>query len=181
MDIGFAILLEDECHNYARKLELELCEKFGLCWGLKQSPHITIKAPFQTDKLSPFVEYLESLAKEIRPFEVELEGFNYFDNKVIFLDVKENSPLKDLHFRILKDLQSKFNIKPHELEGKNVKFHSTIATGDVNEENIDKAKRYLKKYHPKFMFTVNTLGIFYYLGEDAGWIMVRMIKLGSRN
>lgn len=179
MNIGFAILLEDECHNYARKLELALCEKLGLCWGLKQNPHITIKAPFETDKLEPFAEYLESLAKEIAPFKVELEGFNYFGKKVIFLDVKENSQLSKLHFRILKDVQNKFHIKPHKLEGKNVKFHSTIATGDVTEEKFDKAKQYLKKYHPKFKFTANTFGIFYYLGEDAGWIIVRRIKFGK--
>ncbi|HIH10644.1 TPA: 2'-5' RNA ligase family protein [Candidatus Woesearchaeota archaeon] len=176
MDIGFAILLEDECYNYSRKLELKLCEKFGLCWGLKQSPHITIKAPFETDKLGPFVKYLKSLAKEISPFEIELEGFNYFGNKVIFLDVKRNKQLKELHFRILRDLQSKFSINPHELEGKHVKFHSSIATGDVTEEKFRKAKQYLKKYHPNFKFTAKTMGIFYYLGEDAGWIIVRRTK-----
>lgn len=176
MDIGFAILLDDECHNYSRKLELELCEKFGLCWGLKQSPHITIKAPFETEKLNPFVEYLENLVKEISQFEIELEGFNHFGNKVLFLDVKENKKLKDLHFRILDDLQNKFNIQPHELEGDNVKFHSTIATGDVTSEKFSKAKKYLEKYHPKFKFTARTLGIFYYLGEEAGWIIVRRIR-----
>jgi len=179
MNIGFAILLEDEPHNFLRKVELELCEKFSLCWGLKQSPHITIKAPFETNKLDLFVDYLESLAKEINPFEVELDGFNSFGKNVIFLDVKENQQLKDLHFKILNDLLSKFGINQHELEGKNVKFHSTIASGDVTEEKFREAKQYLKKHNPKFKFTAKTLGIFYYLGKDSGWIIVRRIELSG--
>ena len=178
MRIGFAILLDDESHNFARQMELELCDKFGLCWGLRQSPHVTIKAPFDTEKLEPFVDYLEGLAKEIVPFDVELNGFNYFKPKVIFLDVKENPSLKDLHFRILKDVKEKFKIEPHQFEGENVKFHSSLALEDVTEEKFEKAKKYLTKYNPNFKFKAKTLGIFYHLG-DAGWVIVRRINLKS--
>ncbi len=179
MKIGFAILLDNESHNYARKLELELCKNFGLCWGLKQSPHITIKAPFETEELDPFIEYLEDLAKEIVPFEIELAGFNYFEPKTIFLDVKENPKLKELHSHILKDMKEKFGIEPNEFEGENVKFHSTIALEDVTEEKFKKAKEYLKKYTPNFKFKAKTLGLFYYLGDDAGWIIIRRIDIKS--
>ena len=179
MRIGFAILLDDESHNFARKIELELCDKFGLGWGLKQSPHITIKSPFDTDKLEPFVKCLENLAKNTKSFDVELRGFNYFEPKVVFLDVIENPSLKRLHVRILEDLKKKFKIKPHELEGKNIKFHSTLALDDVTKTKFQKAKSYLKKYKPKFKFKAKTLGIFYYLGEDGGWIIVRRINLKS--
>ena len=178
MRIGFAILLDDKSHNFARQIELELCHKFGLCWGLRQSPHITIKAPFDTNKLEPFVEYLESLSKEIVPFNVELDGFNYFEPKVIFLDVKENPSLKKLHFRILEDMKKKFKIEFHEFEGKNIKFHSGLALSDVTEKKFKEAKKYLTKYKPKFKFKAKTLGIFYHLGE-AGWVIVRRINLKS--
>jgi 2'-5' RNA ligase len=179
MRIGFAILLDDESHNFARKMELELCDKFNLCWGLKQSPHVTIKSPFDTNKLEPFVKYLENLAKNCKSFDVELNGFNYFEPKVIFLNVKENPPLKKLHFKILEDMKKKFKIEPHELEGKRIKFHSTLALGDVTKAKFQKAKEYLKRYKPKFKFKAKTLGIFYYLGEEAGWVIVRRIKLKS--
>jgi 2'-5' RNA ligase len=178
MEIGFAILLYDESHNFARQMELALCNKFGLCWGLRQSPHITLKSPFDTDTLEPFVNYLESLAKEIVSFYIELNGFNYFEPKVIFLDVKENPSLKELHFRILKDLKKKFKIEPDKFEGENVKFHSSLALEDVTEEKFKKAKEYLTKYKPNFKFKARTLGIFYHLG-DAGWVIVRRINLKS--
>jgi len=179
MHIGFAILLEDESFNFARQVELELCQKFGLCWGLKQSPHITIKAPFDTDKIEPFVDYLNSLAARTKPFEIKLEGFGYFEPKVIFLDVKENLKLKQLHFSILNYMKEKFKIEPHEFEGYNVKFHSAVALEDVSEEKFFQGKKYLKKYNPRFKFTAKTFGIFYYLGEDAGWIIARRIKISG--
>ncbi len=176
MRIGFGILLDDESHNFAREVELELCDKFDLCWGLRQSPHITIKAPFETNTLTPFIDYLESLAEETTPFNIELNGFNYFTPRVIFLDVKENPELKKLHLRILKDLEVKFNVKPGEFEGEKVKFHSTLALQDVTEEKFKEAKEFLKKYKPRFTFKAETLGVFYHLG-DAGWVVVRRIRL----
>jgi 2'-5' RNA ligase len=180
MRIGFAILLDNECHNYSRKLELELCEKFGLCWGLKQSPHITIKAPFETEEnLEVFIEYLKRISNDIKPFEIEIKGFGYFGNKVIFLDVKESEELHNIHNRILNYLKENYKINPLKTEGENVKFHSTLATHDVSPEKFERGRNYLvNKYVPSFKFIARTLGIFYYLGEEAGWIIVQRIKLG---
>ncbi len=179
MKIGFAVLLDDESHNFARQIELELCHKFRLCLGLKQSPHITIKAPFNTPKIEPFVKYLENLAKQTHPFDVELDGFGYFEPKVIFLNVRENAKLKELHFKILKDLKEEFNIVPHALEGKSIRFHSTVALEDVTKKKFREAKKYLKQYNPIFRFKAKTFGIFLYLGKEAGWIVVRRIKLNG--
>ena len=179
MHVGYAILLDDESHNFARQIELELCDKFQLCWGLKQSPHITIKAPFNARRIEPFVKYLDSLAQQTQPFEIELDGFDYFEPKVIFINVKENAKLKKLHFKILKDLKEKFNIKPHPLEGTSVRFHSTVALEDVTKKKFREAKKYLKKYNPRFRFKVKSFGIFLYLGKDAGWIIVKRVKLNG--
>lgn len=177
MLIGFGILLNGESFNLARKLELELCKKFGLCWGLKQPPHITIKCPFETKELDKFTNYLQDLSKNVKSFEIELEDFNYFEPKVIFLDVKENPKLKKLHFKIIKDLKEKFCIEPHQFEGNKIKFHSTLAVIDVTKQKFLRAKKYLEKYKPKLKFKAKSIGIFYYLGKNAGWIIVKEINL----
>ncbi|PKL36755.1 hypothetical protein CVV38_02540 [Candidatus Peregrinibacteria bacterium HGW-Peregrinibacteria-1] len=178
MRIGFAILLDDESHNFARQVELELCEKFGLCWGLRQSPHITIKTPFDTPDLRPIVNYLEELSTEISPFSIELEGFNSFEPKVLFIDVKDNPALQNLHLRILKDLQEKFQITPSQFEGPNMKFHSSIALEDTTEDKFQEAQAYLSQKKPYFKFKADTIGIFYHLG-DAGWAIIRRINLNQ--
>ena len=177
MQIGFGILLDDESYNYARKIELELCNKFDLCWGLKQPPHVTIKAPFKTNNIKPFEDYLGSLAKKIKPFYIDLESFDYFSSNVIFLDVKENKKLLNLHLNIINDLKEDFGIKPNAFEGKNRRFHSTVALEDVTEEKFKKAKKYLQGKNPKFRFKIKTIGLFYYLGKSGGWVVTKKVDL----
>jgi len=112
MQIGFAILLSDEAHNYSRRLELEISRLFNTRSGLKQSPHITIKFPFEINKLPPYEKYFSDLAKTTKPFVVEIDGIAYFEPHVIYLRVVENQNLRDLRFRVIKDLESQFGVKP---------------------------------------------------------------------
>jgi 2'-5' RNA ligase len=182
MHIGFAIIPSDEVHNYTRDIELELCDKFGLCWGLRQSPHITIKPPFEVQELYPFIKYIDNLAANLKPFEIEICGFNLFPElNVIYLDVRENNELRKLREGIRDDLKEKFGIKPNKFEGDEWRFHISIALKDVTKEKLQKALNYLNnKPRPSFKFMLNTLGVFYYLGEEAGWIIIKRIKLHSK-
>lgn len=176
MKIGYALLLNDECHNFIRRVQLELHQALGI--GLpRQTPHLTIKSPFETDDIKHHVDYLENLAAKIPPIELVFSGFGFFGQHVIFLDVQENQDLLDLHSRILREVNEKFGLTPHELEGNNVKFHASIA-GFNNEEKFREAQELLMKYQPKFRCRATELGLFYYLGEGNGWIVNRRISIG---
>ncbi len=166
MKIGFVILLEENaCYNFIRKIEIELYEKFGLSWGLKRSPHITIKYPFEIENMGQLEEYLENLAQKTRQFDVEFMEFSSFDNKVIFLDVRENPLLRKLHLKILKDLGKIFGIKGDRFEGERIKFHSTISMDNITKAKFQQIISYLKKYKPEFKFKAKEIGIFCYLKE----------------
>lgn len=178
--IGYAVLLDDESHNYAREIELDLSLQFKTRAGLRQSPHITIKPPFFVEDIEPFVRYFDNLAKQLEPFEIELQGFDFFEPKVVFLNVVENPTLKKIHKDIVKDLQNDFEIEPNvQTEGDNVRFHSTVALSDLSEENFYKAKNYVSNKTPHFKFTASTLGMFYHLSPEEGWIIYRRAKIGS--
>ena len=174
MLIGFAIILNDQGHNFIRRIQIELNQNLGFRIS-RQSPHITIKAPFDVEEIALFSRYLEDLANEIQPFDLQLKGFGNFGEQVIFLDVEENNALSQLHWRILNDLESQFSIEKHPFEGENVKFHASIA-GYSNPADFKKAQNYLEKYQPDFQFQVKTLGIFYHLGND-GWVVYKRTSL----
>lgn len=179
--IGYAILLDDESHNYAREVELDLSLKFQTRAGLRQSPHITIKPPFFVDDISTHVKYFDQLAKSLKPFKIEIEGFDFFEPKVIFLNVKKNSRLNEIHQKIIKDLQKKYKIEFNpQTEGENVRFHSTVALSDLSEEKFFEAKKYLSKKKPKFSFKAKTLGLFYHLSPEEGWIIYRRANIGAK-
>ena len=175
MTIGFALLLNHETHNFIRQIQVELNHQFGYRIS-RQYPHVTIKSPFEIDRLESFVDYLENLARNISPFEVQLKGFNHIGEKVLFLDVAENAYLTNLHHQILSDLEAQFGVPPHEFEGKNIHFHASIA-GYSSTEDFHRAYDYLHKYQPDFTFLVKSLGIFYHLGGDDGWMVLRKIGL----
>lgn len=175
MTIGYAIMANVECHNFIRKVQLELYLEAGA--GLaRQSPHITIKSPFETSEIEDHVAYLESLSESIQSFEVELDGFGSFGEKVIYLAVKPNRKLRNMHQKILSEVNMRFGLIPHEFEGENIVFHMSVAGFD-NSESFYKAQLYLRKYNPQFRYSINTLGLFYYLGENNGWIVNRKIKI----
>ena len=179
MKIGFALLLNDECHNYIREIQLELHQKFGTHLA-RQTPHITIKSPFDVPQpfqsLAPFYAYVESLAKQTKPFEIFFDGFNSFGQNVFFLDVVANPALHQLHKKILNDVQVHFGLTPHAFEGEKVKFHASVA-GFQEEEKFEKVRSFLAGYQPKFSFQANRLAVFYYLGTGNGWIVNRIIKM----
>ncbi len=177
MTIGYAILANVECHNFIRKIQLELHRELGIALA-RQSPHVTIKSPFETETLEDHVLYLERLSNLI-PFEIELEGFGSFGEKVIFLDVKKSLQLTALHERILSEVKTDFGLEPHELEGENIRFHMSVA-GFENAESFHNAQLYLKKYNPKFKYKINTFGLFYYMGSGNGWIVNRKISIGDK-
>lgn len=177
MKIGYAILLNNESHNFIRQVQLELHQETGI--GLaRQTPHVTIKSPFDTNQIDDFVNYLEELARRMKPIHLELEGFGHFGNKVIFLDVKKNQELEDWHGVILKELKEQFGVTPDPFEGENIKFHASIA-GFNREESFQQAYDYLSQYQPKYSFSASELGLFYYLGEGKGWIVNRRINLST--
>lgn len=177
MEIGFAILLNNEGHNLMRRIQMELQEELGI-QASTIVPHITIKSPFETSNRIPFLQYLESLIQEMEPFEITIQGFNHFTDRVIFLEVAENPVLLELHWRILNDVKSKFGIDAHEFEGENIKFHSTVSFFK-EKEKFDLAWSYLQQYNLQFSFLAKTLGVYYYLGEK-GYIVGHKINFARK-
>jgi 2'-5' RNA ligase len=171
MQIGYGILLDGEIYNFMRKMELLLFDRYKIQKGLCQPPHITIKPPFTVDDISVYQTYLDELCQKIEPFDIELEGFNSFGKKVIYLDVKKSSKLDEIYQTIFSDIRSKFN---PEIKKDDMVFHATLAYDDLNEESFDEAYEYLKSnFQPKFTMTAGKVGLFYQLVDDSGWIVIR--------
>lgn len=165
--IGIAILPPEEYSVFVRQQEVALAKKYNTVQGLLQPPHITIKWPFSVEKLEPFERYCESLAKEMLPFEIGINGYGFFEPKVIFLKVSQNERLVGLHLKIISELKERYEIGPNAYEGKNQIFHTTLAYEDISEENFYRAKRELEgSAQPKISFTFDSIGLFRFNGAE---------------
>ncbi|MCK5015844.1 MAG: 2'-5' RNA ligase family protein [Candidatus Peribacteraceae bacterium] len=173
--IGLAVLLDDFAFNFARKLEIDISKKFHTKKGLNQSPHITIKRPFECDDkmFSDVSEYVEKLSEETDPFSITIDGFDFFEPTVVYLNIKPSNELLELHKRINKDLLNKFSIEIGPREGENVVFHSTIALEDISEETFYKIKEYVLNIPFQHTFNLRKIGLFY--KEDDYWIIAKKV------
>jgi 2'-5' RNA ligase len=118
--IGYAVLVLDDVFNAMRNLQLDLRERYGRSAGLRQPPHITVKAPFITPAHDRHRRYLDALAARTAPFEIELDGIAFFEEPgaVAYLDVAQpNSELKSLTETILRDLGPEAAPSPYEAAG----------------------------------------------------------------
>lgn len=176
MLIGFGIMLNEEIFNYSRSLELKLFNTFGAINGLRQEPHITIKAPFNVNSLSPYEEYFDELTKIVTPFKIQFDGISTFPPNVIYINVVKDKNIFDLHHKIINDLNLRFKITKNQFEGENRIFHTTISFTD-NERGFDEQLKFLNNEKPNFEFIFDTLGMFLYLGEKEGWIVIRRNKI----
>jgi 2'-5' RNA ligase len=93
-----AIVLRDDLLAKAEAIKQELYERYGLKGALRSPAHITLHRPFEwkEEKESTLVEALEKF--EFRPpFHLYLNGFSCFEPRVIYLDLKKNEHLYELH------------------------------------------------------------------------------------
>lgn len=178
--IGIALLLPEEYTSSIKKKSNYLSEKYNTQQGLFQPPHITLKSPFETKDLVVFEKYCEELAKGLRPFEIKVENYGFFESKVIFLKIVPSEKLMSLHLSILDDLKNKQGIKENNFEGVDKQFHITLAYGDLSPEMFYKAKEELENSEqPHFSFKFDSIGLLKFTGKE--WAIHKVFKIKNDN
>lgn len=159
MKLAYAILLPDEVHNFMRRTQAGLYERYeGSRTTLALEPHVTIKQPFEAAELGSYERYVDRLAQETEPFELVMHRFGFFEEEgVVFLDVEQDPRLLALQRRVLDDLA----LEPAMYESEEpvpYHFHGTLATG-LSPEDLSAAREQLGDT-PEFRFPLETFGLF---------------------
>ena len=176
MQLGFAILLPDDVHNAVRRWQLQIARACGSNPALKQYPHITLKQPFHARELEPVEAYFDELVRSTSPLRVEVDGVDrFYEDDVVFLDVQPSPELDRLRLDILRDLGTRFRVKPRDVEGEEYRFHATLAYS-LPAGTFDRAWSTVAQVDAHFRFDADALGLFYYTGEE--WILYKRVRLG---
>lgn len=176
--VGYAILLSDEVHNFMRGLQVLILNQCVSASGMTETPHITLKQAFEVKSSEPFEQYFDRLVHEIEPFEIVIKGVDSFPDRVIFLDVEQDTRLETLRLKILRDLSEKFGIKPHPLEDERYYFHATLAY-NISKEDFKEARQTFKEIRADFRFIFDTLGLMYFTGAE--WMTYKRLKVGGKS
>ena len=135
MKACFALLVDNEIHNYSRKLAFDFDRKYNTGFIAARLPqHIPLGPVFDVANIEEVEQYFDYVAENLIPFEVlvkdidlkvfgdEEEGFG-----VMWMDIEESKELRELHNTIYK------YITEHSWNTDYIDeyhFHSTIALGE---------------------------------------------------
>jgi len=161
-----ALIPDDEIRREVKVLKEEMRDNYGSKHALKSPAHITLIAPFRRDQQHEnfITEALfRFAAKEVR-FSIELDGFNSFEPRVIYVDVKQAPLIKKLHKDLCNYLLDQMLFHPDELKSK-LHPHMTIATRDLSQEAYYSAWAEFEKRKYKAAFELASISLLKHNGK----------------
>lgn len=187
MKACFAIIVDNEMHNISWKLAFDFDLKYNTGFiSAKLPQHITLGPVFEVKNIDKVEQYFDYIAENIKPFEVlvtdidlktfgDEEGFG-----VIWMDIKENEELRELHNTIYK------YIEEHLWDTDNndtYHFHSTIALGKQPARIYKEIFRNISNKKINHNCIVNEVALFCTTDSESKmgtYITYKIMKLKSK-
>jgi len=151
-----AIIPSVEIQDEITHLKQEMSEQFGSKHALKSQPHITLHMPFKwkDKKLVLLKSLIEEINDQLMPFEIQLNGFDFFEPRVVFVDVVPNQSLKELQDFIVRKCRMDLNLDNGNYKSMPFHPHVTIGFRDLKKARFYEAKKYYEKREISFKFLV---------------------------
>ena len=126
MYVWTALYIEDELEE-VRDRAIGIGEDTGVKCPLTILPlHISLKISFQIEdsRLDECVSCLCDCFSTIGPFSVEVEGYEHSQG-VVWIRMKENARLAEIHSHLDEMMMARFGAKPHEFDLSFI-YHATV-------------------------------------------------------
>jgi 2'-5' RNA ligase len=166
-----AIVCPEELNNKVHSFKLWMQEKFGCKVALKSPAHITLIPPFWLDleKEGLLLQALHGFESSLHSVTVELNGFDHFSNRVIFIDIKPNGHLATVRQEAEEHFRNKLGslIKK---ETRSFAPHITIANRDLKPGDFIKAWQHFSVMPFEEKFISNNISLLKLI--DGKWIVV---------
>ena len=137
-----AIVPPQKVQAEVTQLKVLIAERFNSKHALKSPPHITLHMPFKwkDSKKEQLKSALRKINKEAVSFSVELNGFNYFEPRVIYVDVMKNKELNELQKRVVEVCKKELKLNNANYKDRPFRPHMTIGFRDLRKPQFFEAK-----------------------------------------
>ncbi|MGL5313530.1 MAG: 2'-5' RNA ligase family protein [Peptostreptococcaceae bacterium] len=125
-------VVKGKAGNFNNNLRKEVFEKLG-AKSSKLPAHFTIKAPFEADNISDLENTLDIFSKSHKAKPYKIEGYDKFDNRVIFMKVLMSKEGQEVHDNLIDSLSNIPYIKFDSHDGKDKIFHVTISSKKIQK------------------------------------------------
>lgn len=130
-----AIIPPSPIYEQVMEIKTYFKEHYNCKAPLRSPAHITLQMPFlrPAQKEASMVEQLTVFAKGQEALNLELNGFNRFEPRVIYIDVIENQPLRQMQKALAHHLKIELNIFNADYKSRGFHPHMTVAFRDLKK------------------------------------------------
>jgi 2'-5' RNA ligase len=176
--LAIVVPLPDDIAHEVVALQLSIFRKYGVHDGLESQPHVTLKMGFPATDIGAATAFLEQQAARMQSVLIEIDGFDTFDEGILFLDVKPNPSLEAMRQGLLGDLKTALGFTALPIEGADFRFHVTVAAGlpardfyQLRDECITRKM--------SFQFMARHIDLICHTGSH--WVLCRRINLATND
>ena len=140
-------LIEFRFSGYAKQSIKELKSNITRNFGVtkrKIVPHITLAGSLQTRDEKRLVQEIVNVCKKYDLVKFKIDGFDNFENRVIFVKIKPSEELKKLRLEIAERLYKFCNTTKFDRD-EEFTFHATLVLKDI-QRKFDKIWDYLQTW-----------------------------------
>lgn len=173
-----AYLIEGDAKKYHERLCKKVSENFDIDKIVKSEipPHITLKAPFETNNIEVVEEVIGNFAKKIenKP-ELTYGNFGSFKENVVYVDIQSKSDFEELIKDFHKTLLENFKWMQFYDTEKLLNFHATVAVGRNTKKNFHEINKFLENL-PECEFELDFDNIAILKNENGIWKIHRVFR-----
>lgn len=124
-------------------------EKYDSRAALKSPPHITLHMPFRTKekKEGRLVDELQAMLGEVRGFQIDLDGFDAFAPRVIYIDVEKTERLTELYRKVRSKMQKLLHQDNADWKNRGFTPHLTVAFRDLKRRHFEEDWEEFRERH----------------------------------
>ncbi|WP_420576719.1 RNA 2',3'-cyclic phosphodiesterase [Ekhidna sp.] len=154
-----AIVPPEDIQEEITKLKHEVAEKYGSKHALRSPPHITLHMPFKwrDKRFDELAEVIKNLNSDLAAFEVELKDFDFFEPRVVFVNVVQSEKLKKLQKKVVDACRKELKLDNANYKNRPFHPHVTIGFRDLKKPMFYEAKKEFKKREVLFEFRVEEI------------------------
>ena len=154
-------------------------EKYNSKASLNSPPHVTVHMPFKLKeaKEPKLIVAIEHAVENYKKFSLQLNGYDHFHQRVIYVKVEDSAPLTNLFLEVRKMMKINFNIFNADYKNRGYNPHITLAFRDLKKEAFKEAWPEFEKAIYKKSFEVQSIALLKH--DGSMWQLLREFQLGG--
>ena len=163
-----AILPPQEIQDEITAFKNEIAQKFDSKHALNSPPHITLHMPFKwkDKKFDQLQEVIRSINDRLVPFKIELYDFDFFEPRVVFVNVIGTEELDNLQKTVITACRKELKLDNGNYKDRPFHPHVTVGFRDLRKARFYEAKSEFENRKVYFEFMTSEITLLKHDGKQ---------------